>query len=213
MQTFVPPAPPAGASQPVTGLGRAAAPAPHALLAGAMVVRVAERSDLQGLHALVNGAYRGESARLGWTHEADLFYGERTDLGALLKILADRRQAILVAGDGEPAGCVHVADAGGGCGYLGMLTVDPERQAGGLGRRLIAAAEEHAFEAFGARRMELTVLKQRPELVSYYERRGYRLTGAEAPFPTSDARFGMPTRRDLAFVTLAKELGASRPAS
>lgn len=211
MQNLVPPS--AGVPRPVVEFGRTAASPPHAFPADTVVIRKADRSDLDGIHALVNGAYRGEGARLGWTHEADLFYGERTDLGALLKTLADRRQAILVAGEGEPAGCVQVADAGDGRGYLGMLTVDPERQAGGLGRRLLAAAEEHAAEAFGARRMELTVLKQRPELVGYYERRGYRLTGAEAPFPAGDARFGMPTRRDLSFVTLAKEIGASRSAS
>ena len=36
--------------------------------------------DIEALHALVEGAYRGESAKRGWTHEADLLGGQRTDL-------------------------------------------------------------------------------------------------------------------------------------
>ena len=35
---------------------------------------------------------------------------------------------------------------------------------------------------------------------------GYGLTGQVSPFPYDDARFGVPSRPDLAFVTLAKIL-------
>ena len=93
------------------------------------------------LHRLIESAYRGDSAKVGWTHEADLLGGQRTDQAELRDILADPSRVILLAEvDGVLTGCVQVADQGQGLAYLGLLTVDPTRQAGGLGRRLINAA-------------------------------------------------------------------------
>lgn len=170
-------------------------------------IRFATPADIDILHALIEGAYRGDSARRGWTHEADLIGGQRTDPDALAEILADPDQRILLAFAGDVlAGCVQVAKAGEGRGYLGMLSVDPARQAGGLGRRLIAEAEAAAAAIFGAQAIEMTVIRQRPELVAYYERRGYARTGEERPFPFGDDRFGLPRTRALVFDVLAKPL-------
>jgi GNAT superfamily N-acetyltransferase len=170
-------------------------------------IRRASLRDLAMLHDLVHRAYRGDAARGGWTHEADLLDGQRTDADALSAMLMDDTQRVLVAGAADRlAGCVQVSDQGGGTAYLGMLSVDPDVQAGGLGRALIAAAEQEARSAFAATRMEMTVIKQRAELIAYYERRGYKLSGEERPFPLDDPRFGLPRRRDLVFVVLAKSL-------
>ena len=170
-------------------------------------IRPATLDDLDALHALVHRAYRGDSARGGWTHEADLLDGQRTDREALGAMLASDRQRVLVAEDGSDLiGCVEVTDRGDGTAYLGMLSVDPERQAGGIGRQLIAAAEACAASDFGAGHMEMTVIRQRTELIAWYERRGYTLTGEERPFPATDPRFGLPRRDDLVFVVLAKSL-------
>jgi ribosomal protein S18 acetylase RimI-like enzyme len=175
-----------------------------------LTIRPAEQADLEPLLALVQRAYRGDTAKAGWTHEADLLGGQRTDLAALTQTLADPRQRLLLAvGSGGPMGCVQITDRGNNTAYLGLLTVDPERQAGGLGRRLIDEAEHVAAEQFGARRMEMTVIRQRAELIAYYERRGYGLTGEERPFPMDDARFGLPRRQDLSFVVLDKPLSRS----
>ena len=89
--------------------------------------------------------------------------------------------------DGATFGCVEVAKAGEGVGYFGMLTVDPRQQAAGLGKRLIAAAEREAAKTFGATRMVLAVVDKRPELIAYYERRGYAATGEVRPFPAPEA--------------------------
>jgi ribosomal protein S18 acetylase RimI-like enzyme len=167
----------------------------------------ASRDELPALHRLIEGAYRGDSAKRGWTHEADLLGGQRTDLEALEAILADAAQALLIARDGdELAGCVSVADKGEGLAYIGLVTVDPERQAGGLGRELLHAAERFAAESFASTRAEMTVITQRTELIAWYERRGYALTGERRPFPATDPRFGLPRRDDLEFVVLAKAL-------
>ena len=170
-------------------------------------IREATPGDVPALHALVEGAYRGDSARGGWTHEADLLGGQRIDAATLAEILADPGQRMLVAeAGGTITGCVQISRRDGDIAYLGLLSVSPLRQAGGLGRRLIAAAEATAIARFGARRMEMTVIRQRGELIAYYERRGYALTGETRPFPLDDPRFGLPTTRELAFVVLAKEL-------
>lgn len=169
--------------------------------------RAAAPDDVPALHRLVESAYRGDSAKAGWTHEADLLGGQRTDRAELLDMIADAARVILLAeADGVLTGCVQVADQGEGLAYLGLLTVDPARQAGGLGRLLIQAAEAEAVARFAASRMEMTVIRQRAELIAWYERRGYRLTGETRPFPLDDERFGLPQTRELEFVVLEKTL-------
>jgi len=169
--------------------------------------RPAAPDDVSALHRLIESAYRGDSAKAGWTHEADLLGGQRTDETELRDILADASRVLLLAEiDGVLTGCVQVAKQGEGLAYLGLLTVDPRRQAAGLGRWLIAAAEAEAIDRFGATRMEMTVIRQRAELIAWYERRGYRLTGETRPFPLDDERFGLPQTRELEFVVLEKAL-------
>lgn len=172
-----------------------------------IVFRAAGADDVAGLQPFVHAAYRGDSARRGWTHEADLLDGQRIDDEALSAVIADPAQVILLAErDGGLVGCVQVTNKGDGLGYLGMLSVDPAVQGAGLGRRLISAAESEARARFGAVRMEMTVIVQRTELIDWYARRGYAATGEIRPFPATDPRFGLPRRSDLAFVVLARDI-------
>jgi ribosomal protein S18 acetylase RimI-like enzyme len=150
-----------------------------------LTIRPATPADLPNLHPVIERAYRGESARAGWTHEADLIIeGERTDLETLEGLIGDPASRLLMALDEETVlGCVHVADRGEGLAYLGLLCVDPTLQAAGLGRRLIDAAEATARDDFGCDRMEMTVIDRRAELIAWYERRGYTVTEERRPFP------------------------------
>ena len=171
--------------------------------------RIAGPGDVPELLALVEGAYRGDSARRGWSHEADLLDGQRTDAEGLSDIIGDPAQTILLARSDEGlVGCVQLKNLGGRLAYLGLLSVDPMLQAAGLGRALLAEAERFAREQLDADRIEMTVIRHRSELIAWYERRGYALTGATAPFPMDDPRFGLPKRDDLAFVVLEKRLEA-----
>ncbi len=171
-------------------------------------IRPAAVGDIDALNDLIQSAYRGDAARGGWTHEADLLDGQRIDPAGLADILVDPDQHLLVAEstDGALLGCVEVVDHGGGLAYLGLLSVAPQGQAKGLGKQLIAAAEAFARDHLGATAMEMTVIRQRSELIAYYERRGYRLTGEERPFPYGDERFGQPLSDALGFVVLARTL-------
>ena len=67
---------------------------------------------------------------------------------------------------GAPVGSVAIADKGRGLAYLGMLCVAPDRQAEGLGRRLIA--ETH--KAAGPQTMLLLVAA--PAAEGYYPKIG-----------------------------------------
>lgn len=176
-----------------------------------MNVSVASTADIAALNRLVNSAYRGESSRAGWTTEADILGGQRIDEGRLRDILSDPKQRLLCLRDDsdEVIGCVcleqYTDRDGVSCCYLGMLTINPEKQTGGLGKFLIARAEEFA-RAWGAIRMSLTVIHVRTELMAWYERRGYIRTGETEPFPYGDERFGLPQRDDLHFVVFEKSL-------
>ncbi len=176
-----------------------------------VVFREATAADVPSIQPLVHHAYRGDRARQGWSHEADLLDAARIDEAALYEAVADPAQTILLAErDGALIGCVQVTDKGDGLAYLGMLTVRADLQDQGLGRRLIAKAETLARTRYAATRMEMTVIVQRGELIEWYQRRGYVLTGETRPFPATDPRFGIPRRSDLAFVVLIKSL-ASQP--
>lgn len=150
--------------------------------------RLAKAGDVPALRALVEKAYRGNSAKRGWTHEADLLDDERTSDDELsANIASDATRVLLAEIDGKLAGTVTITDVGSGRAYLGMLCVDPDMQAEGLGRALIADAEDMAAEVFGATVMEMTVIDARPELIAYYERRGYARSGETRPFPYGEA--------------------------
>lgn len=171
-----------------------------------MKIERASADDIDSLHRLVESAYRGESSRAGWTTEADLLGGQRTDREALADILADPDQYMLVMRDSDALiGSILVTDKSEGCAYFGMLTIDPQRQAGGLGRQLLAAGE-NAARAFGANVMECQVIRQREELIAWYGRQGYVDTGDTRPFPMHDPRFGLPKRDDLEFIVMEKPL-------
>ena len=175
-----------------------------------LAVRVANASDAAALCALVNSAYRGDSSRRGWTTEADLLGGQRTDVAALQAFIRDGTtegtHVMLLHEDAAgPACCVQLERRGEET-YLGMLTVRPMDQGSGRGRGLLEAAEQHAREVWGTRAVSMTVIEQRDELIAWYERRGYQRTGQTAPFPYGDERFGEPKRPDLRFVVLRKEL-------
>lgn len=156
---------------------------------------------------LVESAYRGEASRAGWTTEADLLDGQRTDAAAVADMVAARDGFVLLAEDGgQLVGCCHLEHRPGAQAYFGMFSVEPERQGRGVGRQVLAEAERLARDVWAATTMEMTVIGQRADLIAWYERRGYRRTGETRPFPYGDERFGVPRRPDLVFAVLAKPL-------
>jgi GNAT superfamily N-acetyltransferase len=170
--------------------------------------RLAIAADAPALVDLIRAAYRGPASYERWTSEEHLVRGTRTDERAVLAAIEPAGSTMLVVeddGDGKLVACCRIADRGNGLAYFGLVAVDPARQGGGTGRRLLQWAELAAAELFGARTLELEVLAQQQELRSWYERLGYRPTGETRPFP-ADPVFAVPMRDDLYLVVLTKRL-------
>ncbi len=179
----------------------------------------ASTSEIEKINQLVNHAYRGDSSKVGWTTEANLLHGQRTDELIIREYLEEEDSVILIAyeanldlddeaieddEDREVVGCVLLQKKENCC-YLGMLTVAPTLQGQGIGASLLTESEIYA-DFWNCQKIEMTVIKQRTELIKWYQKNGYRLTGKTAPFPYGDERFGIPQRDDLEFVILEKKI-------
>jgi ribosomal protein S18 acetylase RimI-like enzyme len=174
-----------------------------------VALRAALPADVNDIVQLVESAYRGESSRAGWTTEADLLDGQRTDQEQVAGLLVDAAARILLAcADRELLGSVLVQAESAGLAHIGMFAVRPLLQGRGIGRALLEHAELIARELFGAERAQLSVIEQRTDILAWYRRLGYRHTGASEPFPYGNPRFGLPRRADLRFVVLEKSLRA-----
>ncbi|MFF3326886.1 GNAT family N-acetyltransferase [Streptomyces sp. NPDC002889] len=171
-----------------------------------LTYRDAVEADVRVLVPLIESAYRGDASRTGWTTEADILGGQRTDPeGVRAVITRPGSRLMIVERDSAPIACCQLEHRGDAA-YFGMFAVRPELQGAGLGRSIIAEAERSAREHWGVRQMQMTVISVRDELIAWYERRGYRRTGELSPFPYGDERFGIPRRDDLAFELLVKDL-------
>jgi predicted N-acetyltransferase YhbS len=163
-----------------------------------------DKENIPELTRLINSAYRGESSKKGWTTEADLLDGLRTNETSLLEIFQKPGATILIAKDEQDqmAGCVYLQQQTNQL-YLGMLTVAPGIQAKGIGSQLLQAGENFAIN-HQCGSITMTVIDVRLELIDWYKRKGYQPTGETKPFPT-DPEFGIP-KQPLQFIVLEKKL-------
>ncbi|HVK76624.1 MAG TPA: N-acetyltransferase [Kofleriaceae bacterium] len=169
-------------------------------------LRAATHADIPRVVALVESAYRGDASRAGWTTEADLLDGRRTDAADVQAVIERARSVVLLAErGGELVACAHVA-VEDGAGYFGMFSVAPTLQGAGIGKALLAEAERRVRDDWAVTTIRMSVIDVRAELIAFYERRGYTRTGIKKPFPYGDERFGQPRRPDLRFEVLEKAL-------
>ena len=164
-------------------------------------------TDVEAFVALVNSAYRGDSSRAGWTTEADLLDGQRTDVEEISHLIEQIDSAILLCQLGNKIiGTVHLEKRDAVTAYLGMLVIQPILQGQGLGKKFMDNAEAFCRQEWGATRIQMQVIKLRHELIAYYQRRGYRATGEIMPFPASDPKFGLPRVEGLTFEVFEKDV-------
>lgn len=167
-------------------------------------ISLASSADTKELTNLINSAYRGETSRQGWTTEADLLDGIRTDEESLTDLIkAPTNFMLKYSKDKKILACV-LLEKHDVVLYLGMLTVSPQLQGKGIGKQLLKAAEQKAREV-KCNKIEMTVISVREELIEWYIRHGYIPTGKKKPFPMNDPKFGI-AKQQLDFIVMEKEI-------
>jgi len=84
-----------------------------------------------------------------------------------------------------------------------MLSVDVNIQNLGIGKKMMEQSEHYAKNIFKCSEMEMKVIGKRKELIDYYLRRGYHISGEKEPF-VLNTHFGKPKSDDLFFIYLVK---------
>lgn len=172
--------------------------------------RYARQADAPAVVVLIERAYRSPDAAGRWTSEAHLLTGPRTSLEEIATLIdrEDSRFLLAEAGDKLIGCCLLQGREGGDPGvnaaYFGMFAIDPAAHGGGFGKTVIAEAERCVKDLWNCNQMVMTVINVRTELIGWYERRGYRLTGATLPFPFSET--SGETTRDFHLVEMRKDL-------
>jgi ribosomal protein S18 acetylase RimI-like enzyme len=152
-----------------------------------LIIRNAVIDDASQIVALVNAAYRGDSSRSGWTTEADLLEGIRTDYAEVMTILDDQASMILVGiRDTQMVASVHL-QKNAEAAFLGMFAVNPCSQGAGIGKQMLVVVEHRARTVWGVRKIQMKVINVRHELIAFYERRGYQRTGVAQEFILPEA--------------------------
>ena len=168
------------------------------------MITKATLEDVSLLNTLINSAYRGESSKKGWTTEANLLEGLRTTEEELTETILDPKNTILkFTKDNKIIASVLLIEKEHQL-YLGMLTVSPELQNSGIGKKLLQQAEIHA-SALDLPKIVMTVISVREELIAWYIRNGYVDTGKREPFPESEVHITI-AEQPLEFIVLEKRI-------
>ncbi|MGN6376344.1 MAG: GNAT family N-acetyltransferase [Sphingomonas sp.] len=151
---------------------------------GQVTFRRATLADVEALQLLVQRAYRGDTAAASWSHEGEVATGERISRAAIATLITATTSIVSVAEVGGRLGGTSLVEeiAPEQC-TIRLLSVEPALQARGIGSRLLDNAEAEARSCFAAQVARIEVLDQKRKLIAYYERRGYRPTGAARPYP------------------------------
>lgn len=168
------------------------------------MISKATLQDIPSLNILINSAYRGETSKKGWTTEAHLLEGKRTTEEELTAIILDPKNTFLKFTENDQIiGSVLLVEKEHQL-YVGMLTVSPELQNSGIGKNMLAEAENHA-KSLGLSTLSMTVVSVRAELIAWYKRHGYVDTGKREAFPSSDIHINI-SDKPLEFIYLEKSL-------
>lgn len=89
--------------------------------------------------------------------------------------------------------------------YLGMLAVMPDLQDQGIGKSIMLEAENLA-KKHDCDTISITVTSSRLELISWYERRGYKINGESINFDDLKGNFGIPLIQDIQLIGMEKSL-------
>jgi ribosomal protein S18 acetylase RimI-like enzyme len=185
-------------------------------MATELLVRRAGEDEVGKIVQLVNSAYRPTVENKGWTHEAALITGERTNIHQVKEAI---NSSVILVGthDQDIVACVQVEQKGGEA-YISMLAVEPRLQDAGIGKLMLGEAEIYVYTTWGINHLALVVVSRRQELIEFYLRRGYSSSGETLPYPVQ-CGVGRPKDEKLDLTILRKQYNkslnadASRPSA
>ena len=152
-------------------------------------IRLAVPADAARITAVINAAFR--------IAEGFFINGNRINQSEVEQKLSDGAFIVSESGD-TLSGCVYV-EMRGERSYLGLLSVDPSCQQGGLGSLLMREAEKYCRER-GSQAMDILIVSLREDLPAFYQKRGYVQTGT-SPFPPE-----VETKIPCHFINMSKPL-------
>ncbi|KAJ9488798.1 hypothetical protein VN97_g4481 [Penicillium thymicola] len=169
--------------------------------------RVATEKDAAQLQQLVESAFRAEDSRKGWTDDLGLSSSFHLDVQDILAMINKLDSVMLMATDDQNTlvGSIGTSKRDANQARLYMLAVDTSVQRGGIGRQILAYAEDYCQQTWGVTTLGLNALSNREELISWYSRRGYKPTGETSPFPREKFE-NLVLPGDLCFVEFEKVL-------
>lgn len=180
-----------------------------------LTFRKAVTGDALQIAKLINMGYRGEISRKGWTSEADLLDGARTSTDEILGLIRAADSVLLLClRDEALIGCLHIelsntepahTEPAARSAHFGMFVIHPELQGQGLGKLILAQAENLVQKQWAIQRCVMHVITHRHELIAFYRRRGYQPTGQVCQFPLNPDMW-LPKVNGLALAVLEKQL-------
>lgn len=145
-------------------------------------ISIASLEDVSAITRLLNSAYRGEVSKKGWTTEEHLIGGDTRSTDQLTADTMNEKASVFLkyVDNSEITGCVNLQQHGEKI-YLGMFSVAPWHQGGGIGKEILKAAEEYSL-SINCHIIYMSVISVRTELINWYMRHGYEDTGIRKPF-------------------------------
>ncbi|ETS85256.1 hypothetical protein PFICI_03281 [Pestalotiopsis fici W106-1] len=167
--------------------------------------RIATLEDAPRLQQLIQTAFRAEDSRPQWTADMSLGASFTVNVQNVINQINKPEGGILVAVDGNDGAIIASIEVTrrGDFGRLSMIAVEQRFQQAGLGRRVLARAEDYCRQTWGVDKFSLDALSTRERLIEWYERQGYCKTGELTPFPVREID-GRPVGDDLCFVQMEK---------
>lgn len=144
---------------------------------------IAGMEHIDSLVEMVNLAYRGGKATVAWKNENHLVSGPRIVKSDLERYIASPDSSIIAISNSDNLllACVQV-EKNDHEAHIGMLSVHPEYQNLGLGKRLLQMAADYALNVFKCEKAKMCVFGGRDELLAWYGKMGYKRTGETMPF-------------------------------
>lgn len=170
--------------------------------------RIATANDAPQIAKLIQISFRAEDNGIAWTGpEVELNRTFTITPEEVLSTINNPEAEFLIAttDNSTLVGVMAAIKRSNELARLAMLAVDPSYQRTGLGRRVLANAEEYAQTNWVIKKTGLNALNNRGLLIEWYERQGYVRTGEKTPFPVKAFR-DIELPEGLHFVEMEKSL-------